>query len=85
MIVHSTRNQLDNTCVVQVEGIPVGYPEALVVLFATGAAATHNAGYDVASGRVTEWLEDDGLPIDAACDTAFASGARVTCALEDPA
>jgi len=83
MIVHSTHNALNDTCVVQVEGIEPAYPESLVVIFALGAAGKHNSSYDVPRGTVVEWLDENGRPLDPDEDTAFATGARVACVVEE--
>lgn len=82
MIVHSTRNGLDNSCSVQVEGL-TGLPEPLVLIFAMGAAAAHNRGYHVHSPRLAQWLDDNGRPLLPGTDTSDATAARVDCFLDE--
>ena len=84
MIVHSATNELDGTCLVQVEGIEPNMSETIVCLFAQGAAGRHNKGHLVYASRVTEWLDENGRPITAGFDTSEATGARVLCAVEAP-
>lgn len=80
MIVHSTQNQLDGTCVVRVEGIDPNASEARVKQFAVGAAAKHNIGYYAYAKRVT-WCDDTGAPIE---DSASATVAIVACEVVAP-
>jgi hypothetical protein len=84
MIVHSTANTLDDDCVVQVEGIEPGTPESTVRLFAHGAAAKHNTGYQVQTSHRLVWLDDQGRALGAHLDTTDSTSARVLCRVVAP-
>lgn len=83
MIIHSTANMLDDTCLVRVEGIPPGNGDPIVKLFAQGAAGKHNAGYDIRAAGL-RWCEADGTPIPEGSDTTDASVALVLCRVVEP-
>jgi hypothetical protein len=83
VIIHSTANRLDDTCLVRVEGIPPGNGDPIVKLFAQGAAGKHNAGYDIRASGL-QWCEDDGTPIPEGYDTTYASVALVLCRVDKP-
>ena len=80
MIVHSTRNDLDGSCVVHIEGIEPSDSEQRVKAFAAGAAARHNAGFRSSAQRLV-WCDERGREVD---DSTTSTVALVTCRVVAP-
>jgi len=82
MIVWKTENVDTTHCLVRVEGIEPGVPDTTVRLFALGAAARHNPGYDATAAGL-EWCDEHGRPLPVGSDTTCSTIARVLCTVAD--
>lgn len=83
MILHSTANTGPQSCMVRLEDITPGTPDAIAAIFARGAAAKHNPGYLTGPGHVV-WCDVLGIPLPSGADTSTATVARVTVELREP-